>query len=338
VAYVEAGDLWLFEVASNERRQLTSDGDATAEWSPAFAAPGCVVLATARIGSDAAIELLELAPGGSRQVVVEETGAIRSLAVHPRTSEIAYLHIDYDLDSTFRLKRLVIGGQAATAHAFAMNLGRGGSSEDEVSVAWSPDGARLLVANTHEFTSEFAMGSIYVFDATGSEVLARWPGTHPRWSPDGQAVYFRGHAGDEDSDSGWQLMDLATMVAVRLDMRTGSNGAAVSPDGRYVAYDTSSFGDLPTRAVVTGMPPNVYLFDLRAGQERLLLRGAMAPIWISPDGMLVTDMSLGAPKPDVWGGQVWDPLGTVTELSIDGDAAPVAMTSTLNEPAVLLPN
>jgi hypothetical protein len=54
--------------------------------------------------------------------------------------------------------------------------------------------------------------------------------------------------------------------------------------------------------------------------------------------MLVTDMSLGAPKPDVWGGQVWDPRGTVTELSIDGDAARVAMTSTLNEPAVLLPN
>lgn len=328
VAYWESDDLWLYDATAEKSRRLTDDGDTRSEWSPSFVNAGCLVVATNSVNGGATIELLDLSAPTSSRRLVEELGSIWSGAVRPDGTEMLYLHIDHDLDSTYRLKRVAVGGgPTEVVHTFAANLGRGGSSEDEVSLAWSPDGSTILVSNTHEYSKDFEQGGIYLMDPGTGEALGHWAGTHPRWSPDGETVYFRGHGGAGE-DVGWKTMDIESMRTAHLGMRPGTNLAAVSPDGRYIAYDTSSFGDMPTGARVTGEPPNVYLYDLGRDRETLLRRGSIATLWISATDMVVSNVSRGAPNPNTWGGNWWDPLGTVTKISVDGDHRAIDMRST----------
>ena len=333
VAYGDADDLWLYDVATDTSRQLTHDGEGQSEWLPAFAGAGCLVYAK----DGPAIELLDLIPGGGSRTLVAEVGTITHLAVSPDGTTLLYLHIDFDVDSTYRLKRVELGGgEPVVMHTFSPNLGRGGSSEDEVSIAWSPDGSSILVANTHEFSREFENGAIYIFDATAGGIVAKWKGTHPRWSPDGETVYFRGFANQDDQ--GWFAMRLRTMNRTKVGFRPGTNNLVVSPDGRYVAYDTSSIGDIPMGVVVTGKPPTVYLYDVRRAREELVLRGGIQPLWIAADRLVATNVSQGAPNPNTFGAPWWDPLGTVASISLDGASQSIAMTSTIFDAAVSLPN
>lgn len=331
VAYQEAGDLWLYNADADESRRITNDGDQRAEWSPQFLGPGCLVYAT----GGPSIEVLDLS-SGSRRLLLDEGGSIWSIALAPDGATLVYLHIDHNVDSTFRLKRVAMsGGEPEVVHQFHQSAGRGGSSEDEVSAAWSPDGSKLLVSNTHEFSREFENGATYVFDATSFETLAMWKGTHPRWSPDGETLYFRGFASQDAQQ--WFAMDLPTMDRTRVGFRPGTNNLVVSPDGRYVAYDTSSFGDIPMGVALTGKPPNIYLYDLRARQEELVLRAGIQARWIQSKTLVATNVRKGAPAPNTWGASWWTPLGTVARISVAGAIDLVDMTSTLDDAAVLIP-
>ena len=235
------------------------------------------------------------------------------------------MQIDYDVDATFRLKQVdLLGGEPVVLHAFAPNLGRGAGSEDEVSVAWSPDGSAILVVNTHEHNGEGPPNSIYLFDATGRNVRERWTGTHPRWSPDGRTIYYRGYAGFNGQR--WRALDVQTMTTTSLGIRAGTNNLVVSPDGRWLAYDTSWFGDMPLEANAPDEAPDVYVYDLTTGTEELLKRGALAAVWISATDVVVTN-ALG-PQENSFNS--WESLGTVTRMSVDGEGRPAEMTSTFD--------
>jgi dipeptidyl aminopeptidase/acylaminoacyl peptidase len=332
VAYRDADDLWLYDAAADANRRLTSDGDARLEFAPAFLDVGCLVHAS---NEPTTINVVDLSPGGPTRGLLQESMLIASLALSPDGATLLYLRISYDTEPAFRLVRVPMsGGRPELLHTFEPSLGRGGSSEDEVSVAWSPDGARILVANTHAFSRAYEMGSIHLFDVDGRE-LHRWAGTHPRWSPDGARVYFRGHAGldgDVVEPPAWQALDVATMETIAVGMRAGTNGAAISPDGRFVAYDTSWFGDIPIGTLVTGVPPDVYLYHLQDDRETLLLHGGVGPLWISATELLVTEA--GPAGPNTIGS--WDSLGTALRLTIAGGRSPAGMTSTAFDAAVLL--
>jgi dipeptidyl aminopeptidase/acylaminoacyl peptidase len=321
VVYADAGDLWLYDLATDGRRRLTADDAARFGHAPSFVTAGCI----AHVNTEPlTIEVRELSVDGSSRVIVEESGVIASLDISPDGRSIAYLQVDHDVDSAIRLKLVdMASGVSVVAHTFNAALGRGAGSEDEVSVAWSPDGSAILVANTHEYTEQDPNGALSLFDATGREI-SRWAGTHPRWSPDGRSIYFRGFAGVDGP--WWSALDVATLTSTRLGVRPGTNGLAASPDGRYVAYDTSSFGDFPSEAAIGGGGPSVYAFDLVTGEEKLLGRGAMAPRWISDTAVIVTDCK--GPAPDSWNS--WTSLGTVSRISIFGDRSPLNMTSTFD--------
>lgn len=329
VAYLDwhdEDDLWLYDVATDERRLVTNDGDTRHERAPKFVGGACVAFTT---GQPSSIELLELAGDGARRTIVEEAGSIVDFAISTDQRSAFYLHIDFDVDATYRLKRVGIdGGAPEILYAFNPNLGRGAGSEDEVSIAFSPDGSMLLVVNTHEFSRELEHGAIYLFDATGREILERWVGTHPRWSPDGGSIYFRGHAGTGGVD--WSALDVRTMVAKRLGLTPGTNSLVVSPDGRRLAYDTSTFGDTPLGTVTTGEPPIVYVYDLATDTESILQRDAMAPLWITNRALLATNVR--APGPDSWNS--WETLGTVSRITMGGVSRAVDMTSTGFDTAV----
>lgn len=328
VAYVDAADLWVYAAATDDRRAVTDDGDARFERAPEFVAGACLAFTNSQ---PASIELLELAGQGAPRTIVEEAGWIVDFAFSSDRRSVFYLHIDHDVDGTYRLKRVRIdGGAPEVLHTFNPNLGRGAGSEDEVSVALSPDGSMLLVANTHEFSREFEKGAIYLFDETGREVRERWSGTHPRWSPDGRTIYFRGYAGIDGQR--WSALDVETMEATKLGVTPGTNWLVVSPDGRRLAYDTSTFGDLPAGTASTGEAPNVYVYDFATGTEAILQRGAMGPLWISNRAVLATNVR--EPGPDSLNS--WESLGTVSRVTVGGVRSAADMTSTLFDTAVLI--
>ena len=328
VAYHDAGDLWLYDETADTSRRLTADAGARYEHEPEFLTGRCVVYASSEPST---IQLLDLSTGASR-TIVEDIGWITSLDASPDGTSILYLHIDHDVDSTYRLKG--VGMEAGTPkilHTFHPNIGRGAGSEDEVSVAWAPDGSAILVANTHAYSEEFPLGAIYLFDATGRDIRGRWTGTHPRWSPDGRTIYFRGYAGQNGQR--WSALDVRTMQSTQLvGIRPGTNRLVVSPDGRRLAYDTSHFGDQPLEARTTDEAPDVYVYDLATGTQSVLKRGALEPLWISDREVLATNArergrrSLNS----------WESLGTVTRFSLGGNSSPAGMTSTLFESAVYI--
>jgi hypothetical protein len=325
VVYGDAGDLWRYDAASDDQRRITDDGDASLEFAPAFLGATCLLYWSADEASGPSIELLDFSGGAGSQTIVRERASIGELEVSPDSRWILYLQIDYDVDSTFRLKQLELGGgEPVVLHAFAPNLGRGAGSEDELSVAWAPDGSAILVVNTHEYNGEGPPNSIYLFDATGRTVRERWTGTHPRWSPDGRTIYYRGYAGFNGQR--WRALDVQTMKTTILSVRAGTNNLSVSPDGRWLAYDTSWFGDMPLEASAPNGAPDVYVFDLTTGSEELLKQGALAPIWISATDLVVTN-ARRRPENSF---NSWESLGTVTRMSVDGAAGPAEMTSTFD--------
>lgn len=327
VAYVDAGDLWLYDGTADAARRLSNDGESRIEHAPAFLAGSCVVYASSE---PSAIEVVDLVGSASR-TIVEESGWITALAISPDDASIVYLQIDHFVDSTYRLKRVEVDrGTPEILHTFHANPGRGAGSEDEVSVAWSPDGSGILVANTHEFTRQDPYGAIYLFDRGGREVRATWTGTHPRWSSDGRTVYYRGHAGV--NGQGWSAMDVNTMHSSKLAIRPGTNNLVVSPDGEWVAYDNSWFGDLPNEADKASGAPETYAYNLASGEERLLQRGALGPLWLSGREVIVTNASERGRRSL----NSWESLGTVTRVSVGGVRTELNMTSTLFEVAVHL--
>ena len=328
VAYSDAADLWVYDDATSERRAVTDDGDARVEWAPEFVASTCLAFTSTE---PASIEIVELGDQGARRRIVEEAGWIIDFTISPDATSVFYLHIDHEVDATSRLKRVGIdGGTPEIVYTFDPNPGRGAGSEDEVSIAFSPDGSMLLIANTHASSEDFPNGSIFQFDGTGLTLIDRWTGTHPRWSPDGGTIYFRGYAGLNGQR--WSVLDVQSRDLTSLAMTAGTNGLAVSPDGRRLAYDTTYFGDYPNEAETSGEAPSVYLFDLETGRETILQDAAMGPLWISHGAVLV--MNVREPGPDSMNS--WEALGTVSRITVGGVRSSVDMLSTLFDAAVLI--
>ncbi|MGH2726535.1 MAG: TolB family protein [Actinomycetota bacterium] len=329
VAYVDQDDLWLYEVGTDQPSRLTDDGDERIEGGPTFLGRGCVLYTSS---DPTTIQLLQVSGAAPPLRVVEEEGYVHDLDVSPDGSSIVYLQIDYDVDSTYRLKRVAAsGGEPVVLYTFSQNGGRGAGSEDAVSVAWSPDGGMILVTNTHGSAFDFdeKKQSIFLLSPDGSELAEPWTGTHAQWSPDGKSIYYRGYAGVNGQD--WYRLDVASMQAEKLGMRAGTNGLSISPDGKRAAYDTSYFGDFPLETKITKETPVVYVYNLSTGNEILLKSNGLAPLWISTSRLLVTNA-----KEPGYTLNSWDSLGTVSELSLDGKSSIVSMTSTLFGAAVLV--
>lgn len=334
VAYEDQDDLWLYDVRTDDLRRLTEDVGKRSEGRPEFLGNDCLLYSGSDLtASDpsASIELLSLAGEGRSRRIVDEQGLIRDFDVSPDGTSIVYLQIDHNDDGTYRLKEInLFGVFPRVLYTFSPNAGKGAGSEDEVVVAWSPDGQAILVTNTagEAFNYGDRQESIFLLARDGRVLVPPWTGTHARWSPDGRTIYYRGYAGT--NGIAWHAFDVASKKTKKLGMRSGTNNLAVSPDGARVAYDTSYFGDTPLGAAISKEVPVVYVYDLASGKETLLRENALGPLWISASQLLVTNAK--EPGRSL---NSWESLGTVTKLSTDGSRKKVSMKSTLWGAAVL---
>jgi Tol biopolymer transport system component len=196
-AAVSSADLFIFDLADNQFRQLTFTPQRE-EWNPIFSPDGrrvafacfssdnAPVFSTADLcikGTDGTGEsiLTGLPAEGHRMVV--------PTAWHPDGTLIAYHEVDYETLGS-RLRLITPDGEARTMPPTDMSF-----VGDAV---WSPDGKTMAFgcADTpppDDFGSPAppANGGICLADADGSDVrrIVR-DGGQPTWSPDGRWIAF----------------------------------------------------------------------------------------------------------------------------------------------------
>ena len=181
------------------------------------------------------------------------------------------------------------GGRVAVARTdgdedvWIYELGRGTlerltfTDGEDSSPAWTPDGTRLAMFSTHD-------GDPGIFwqraDGTGQpERLSTGRHRPNSWSPDGRHLTFVdvgasidiGVVELDDAD------DAAT-VSILLDSDAIEGNNSVSPDGRWLAFNSDITG--AEEVYVRPFP------DVESGRTRISLDGGFAPVWQSDGGAL----------------------------------------------------
>src|SRR5919106_3132298 len=72
MVWSEAGDIWLYEWATGERRQLTADGEGGVDHLPRFRSPGRVTFVTHRPPASWVLRELDLSTGRARELAALE--------------------------------------------------------------------------------------------------------------------------------------------------------------------------------------------------------------------------------------------------------------------------
>jgi hypothetical protein len=284
VVWAQAGDIWLFDSGTGERRALTSDGQARYETLPRFWEAARVTYLSYAEGVGeadlygAAPDLMEidLRTGAIRRLR-EFGGPVRAYDWSPDGQTLAFYRGGGDQQAT-ELHVVDGAGRRIGLRRFGPTPGRGGYvNYDETRVDWSPDGRRLLLADTALDTSQDE--TFYVLDSTGDDILPPRFGTWARWSSHGEKIYCFCAAPTPGAtgDGLWQAIDVTTGAATPLPI----DGArpSVSPDGRFLAYDDGQ------------ETPAVHVLDLDDPllRTRLLARGALAPLWLDATRVAMTD-------------------------------------------------
>lgn len=108
---------------------------------------------------------------------------------------------------------------------------------DVAAAAWSPDGTRIAYAISEEIPQEY---QIYIMDADGRNHYKISKGLNGiggslDWSPDGSSLLV--HAGVFGEKDIFQI-DITTRQATQLTDGGNNAGAAYSPDGRYIVFNS----------------------------------------------------------------------------------------------------
>ena len=214
--------------------------------------------------------------------------------------------------------RTVPGGHPAELRRFPIGGDRGGfPGWDEYQLTWSPDGSSILYVDTRLSSTpsdDHPEPTLFVIRPAGSDVIPPVPdGTRARWAPDGRRLYFYAKR--------WRVFDATTGDITDLGFDLGPN-PAVSPDGKFVAYNDDSAN------------PTVFVRNIAAGTTQALIGDAVQPVWLSADALAVSDTRpCPRPQPDCEAGghgTLWESNSTVSLVTIAKVAPnPLPLQSTL---------
>ena len=156
-----------------------------------------------------------------------------------------------------------LSGVTTQIKSLSYTIGRGGNQWDERSIAWSPNGTRLLVLDTVQSPP------LYVVDLDGRNVIRPRAGTFARWLSDERIVYLE-NPNDAFEPWRWRTVSTASGRVSAFPLAAGTFRAAFSPNGQFIAFDDGA------------KVPSVYLFDLETRESHLLAHGYVAPLWLGP--------------------------------------------------------
>jgi Tol biopolymer transport system component len=276
VAEKDPRDLWLYDVASDKVRRLTTDGDQELESHPLFGGPDRVLFRVSRGGPER-VDEIDLTTG-KRRVLLREAGGVLGFGLSPDRSALAFIATghkepDGDLHQVLHVYCLADG----TRHEIRV-LPRLLETEygefDEGRVDWKSDGSMMLVTSTFTRSPD----TVFVLRPDGTEALPPVDGTLARWSRDETKIYFRGRGYDRDRPGRWFSLDLKSGETMPLRLTPGTARPSISPDGRLLAHD-----DAKAQATV-------FVHDLSSGRERKIGSPLMGALWLSPTSLAVSEV------------------------------------------------
>jgi WD40 repeat protein len=306
VVWAEKGDVWLYEPERGKRRALTTDGIAQHDSKPRFRDGARVTYLTSNkeFGPDPTLVEFDLT-SGQRHALTRLPGHVRAYDWTPDGKTLAYYNALTD-DGVTELH--ITGSGPPRVRRFVPVLGRGGFiNYDETRIKWSPDGRRLLVQDTALDTSQDE--TLYLLNADGSNAGPARLGTWARWSADGRTVYCLCATTLTRNDWLWQAIDVTSGVSTPLLIPAGAR-PSLSPDGRLLAFDDGED------------TPSVHVLDVRApgSLPRFLARAAIAPVWLSPSRLAVTDTRPCPHSEDEClaggHGSTFEPAGTASAIDL----------------------
>ncbi len=262
IVYADKGDLYLAAPPDAKPQQLTKDGWECIEGAPVFKDDE-----TISFYADTRIYDVNLRSGKLR-TLVEDKGGISAFAWNAAGTSVAYLSWGNDHNGPRLSHFTPATGETRTLRTFTEGGGRCGSMDDETSVRWAPDGRAVLVVAT---VFDFSQETLFAVNINGKDIIAPRMGTHALWGP-GNSVIYR-----EFSDARrWFSLDLDTGHSTRLAMESATHHAAMSPDGRRIAYSNEA------------EKPALFVYDIVTKSERVLTTGYAAPLWVSSDEIAAT--------------------------------------------------
>ena len=177
-----------------------------------------------------------------------------------------------------------------------------GDNEENIPLAWHPDGQKILFVTQYLFDQEILGSDIFVMDNNGENIinLTQTPEMEisASWSPDGGQIVFDREVGEDESAI--FIMEVDGQNPQRLTFEPGRNFApSWSPDGNKIAF-------LSDRNSVS----RIYTMDTNGQNVQQIAHNQPEfdgpPVW-SPDGRWLAFMS--GDNQGGWGLYVTDPQG-----------------------------
>ncbi len=197
------------------------------------------------------------------------------------------------------------------------------TNSTEASLAWSPDGRRIAYVSKQTGRSEIFVSSS---DGAGTPELVPTTDTLFKfvedWSPDGKFIVFRLVDPSTKGDLWILPMSGERKPEPYLASPHGENNPRVSPDGRWLAYNSDESGDSETYVQSFPKPGHKVRVSRDGGFGPVWSRGGKELLYFNNDGDLVAvpveagdEFHPGAPK------KLFTASGLITgeDMTADGE-------------------
>lgn len=279
-AYSTTKGLFVYNVTNNATAHLDSSTSPDG-LRPRFRAPSLVSFARLRvtpddehtfgqdllvefdIGAETAIEILRF-PNSILAYDWNADGTVLAYLLRTQTPTLIGPHLLCSFDSRT--------GETSLLRLIERPFGTSVGQREETAVSWAPNGLLILVTDTA------ARPSVFVVTADGHDATPPRNGTFGRWLSDDQLM-FQEDSQDATVPWEWLLMSSATGATRPFGFPSAAFRPAISPSGNLIAFDD---GDRDG--------PAVHIFDTEARTARRIIVGYVAPIWIGPNTIAVTEV------------------------------------------------
>jgi Tol biopolymer transport system component len=266
--------------------RLTGAGGSEA-W-PSFSPDGKRMVYSARRGKEEGFHIfIRTLPNGQRRQATGDAGNDVGPVWSPDGSRIAFLRLDGE-----RAECMTIPEQGGPARKLADCAAVGDIEHTLPAVAWTPDGASLLIAAP----GEKELPSIALIPAEGG--ILKWLTTppegtsgdsNPAVSPDGKTVAFVRGTSADSADIYTCGISGGKVERLTFDDRP-VRGIAWKPDGGYIVYSASRVGNWnlwqlpaaggsPRNLLVSGRSPQFPAIAPRGGRLAYEESPSVAAVW-----------------------------------------------------------
>ncbi len=289
VAYEDGGNIWVLDVVTREKMQITKDAGEDVHYRD----PGAVeedsftYLRCASYLECKELWRVDVTEGQFKTKQIKKfNNFIRTYDIESNLKYIVYL----ESPSQVNKLRLFNFNSSEDKVVYETTIyGYGFSQDDALYTKLSPDGSKFLIVDTRGSDKNIISSSYIIKTAAtgfeGSRKIVIWDIkgnnladisgfiTEPVWKQDSSGIFYR------DIKKGIFSYDIETKNTEKLSNETDWSSLAVSPDGKKLAHNKGySMVDASSK-------PNskVYLFDIQTKRDTLLGNSLVRPNWVNDD-------------------------------------------------------